>query len=189
MSLRGFPYLEQRRLKRLSDGQTVFIVAQQNILLRDHGAVHKAQQKADRAFQLRKGDQRRVEQPGGKRAQRFRGEQTFLPVGGKNFLITAMHRRHQPRDPVQLRIQLCHREQIAGLDMENGRVQRVPLLQLKILHRHLEAVFRHRRFGKAGPLRHHMTVLRHQKRRDLGGLVQVLTNAPVLLHVFHPPVK
>ena len=28
MSLRGFPYLEQRRLKRLSDGQTAFIVAQ-----------------------------------------------------------------------------------------------------------------------------------------------------------------
>ena len=50
MRLRGFPYLEQRRLKRLSDGQTVFIVAQQNVLFRDHDAVHKTQQKADRAF-------------------------------------------------------------------------------------------------------------------------------------------
>ena len=146
--------------------------------------MHKAQQKADRAFQLRKGDQRRVEQPGSQRAQRFRGEQCLLPIGSKDFLIAAVHRRHQPCDPVQLRIQLCHREQIAGLDVENSRVQGIPLLQLKILHRHLEAVFRHRRFGKAGPLRHHMTVLCHQKRRDLGGLVQVLTNALVLLHGF-----
>ena len=95
--------------------------------------MHKTQQKADCAFQLRKGDQRRVEQPGSQCAQRLRGKQCFLPVGGKDLLIAAPHRRDQSRDPIQLCIQLCHCEQIAGLDVEDDRVQHIPLLQLKIL--------------------------------------------------------
>ena len=189
VGLWAFPHMEQRLLKGPPDGQAVLIVAQQNILLRDHGAVYEAQQKADGAFQLRKGDQRRVQQPGSQCAQRLRGEQRFLPVGGKNFLIAAVYRGHQSRDPIQLCIQLCHGEQVTGLDVKDDRVQCIPFLQLKILHRHLKAIFRHRVLGKPGPLVHHMAVLRHQKRRDLGSIVQALTNALILLHGGSPSCK